>query len=184
MSDESGIVGGTGCFLFLPLAIIAWLMAFMGWMFRGLFDHNPKHKKSHKSVGQYILSRRRGTAIVDTKQGILVTAGRNKVFLLPGGGANRNESRTQAAMRELREETGIKPLHAKFLFRYVGGVSRSHGYGYFRDLHTVCLIEAVGTPRPSHEIKYVDYYKPGRKIHLSRTTKKIIDKYYAWQRRQ
>jgi len=165
-----------GCILFLPLAIIAWL-------FRGLFDHNPKHKKRHKNVREYISSRRRGTAIVDTERGILVTAGRGKVFLLPGGGANQHESRTQAAMRELREETGLSPIHAKFLFRYVGGVSKSHGHGYFRDHHTVCLIEAIGTPRSGHEIKYVDYYKPGRKIHLSRTTKKIIYKYYAWKRR-
>ena len=183
MSDGSGIGGGTGCFLFLPLALLAWLMAFIGWMFRGLFDHNPKRRKSYKRVEQYISSRRRGTAIVDTKQGIIVTAGRNKVFLLPGGGANRNESRTQAAMRELSEETGLKPLHAKFLFRYVGGVSRLHGHGYFRDHHAVCLIEVVGSPRPSHEIKYVEYYKPGSKVHLARTTKKIIYKYYAWKRR-
>lgn len=175
MSDESG--GGTGCILFLPVAIIAGLFD----TFKSIFDHNPKHKRKYKSRRRYISSRRRGTAIVDTKQGILVTAGRKKVFLLPGGGANESESRTSAAIRELREETGLKTLHAKFLFRYVGGISRSHGHGYFRDHHTVCLIDAVGTTRPSHEIKYIDYYRPGRKIHLSRTTKKIIDKYYAWK---
>jgi 8-oxo-dGTP diphosphatase len=181
MSDENGIgSGGTGCILFLPIAIIAGLIA----AFRALFDHNPKHKRAHKNRRQYISSRRRGTAIVDTKQGILVTAGRNKVFLLPGGGANQNESRTQAAIRELREETGLKTVHVKFLFRYIGGISKSHGHGYFRDYHTVCLIEAVGTARPGHEIKYIDYYRPGRRIRLSRTTKKIIDKYYAWQRRR
>jgi 8-oxo-dGTP pyrophosphatase MutT (NUDIX family) len=129
----------------------------------------------------HVSERRRGTAIVETPQGILVTAGRSKVFLLPGGGADHHESRTQAAMRELREETGLRPLHAKFLFRYLGRVSKSHGHGYFQDHHTVVLVDAVGTPKPSHEIKYVDYYKPGSNIHISGVTREIIDKYYAWK---
>ena len=179
MSDESG-VGGTGCIIFLPVAIISGLFA----TFKSIFDHNPKHKQKYQNRRRYISSRRRGTAIVDTKQGILVTAGRKKVFLLPGGEAKQNESRTTAAIRELREETGLQAIHTKFLFRYAGGISKSYGHGYFRDHHTVCLIEAKGTARPDHEIKYVDYYRPGRKIHLSRTTKKIIDKYYALKKRQ
>jgi 8-oxo-dGTP pyrophosphatase MutT (NUDIX family) len=129
----------------------------------------------------HISPRRRGTAIVDTEQGILVTAGRGKVFLLPGGGANYHESRTQAAIRELREETSLRPQRAKFLFRYLGRVSKSHGHGYFQDHHTVVLIAAVGTPRPSHEIKYVDYYKPGSKLHISGVTKEILNKYYMWK---
>jgi 8-oxo-dGTP diphosphatase len=84
-------------------------------------------------------------------------------------------------MRELREETGLRPLHAKFLFRHLGRVSKSHGNGYFQDHHTVVLVDAVGTPKPSHEIKYVDYYKPGSNIHISGVTREIIDKYYAWK---
>lgn len=129
-----------------------------------------------------VIARRRGTAIVDTVNGIVVTAGRGRVFLLPGGGADHNESRTQAAMRELKEETSLTPLHAKFLFRHLGRVLRSHGQGYFQDHHTVVLVDAVGTPRPCHEIKYIDYYKPGSKIHISGTTREIIDKYYDWKK--
>jgi len=43
----------------------------------------------------------------------------------------------------------------------------------------VCLIEAIGTIRHSHEIKYLDHYKPGKKIHFSWTTKQLIHNYYA-----
>jgi len=122
-------------------------------------------------------------ALVETEKGILVTAGRGGVFLLPGGGANRGESRTKAAMRELREETGLKPYYAKYLFRHRGRVSKSHGHGYFQDHHTVCLVKAHGTPRPRHEIKYVDFYKPGSGVRISGATREIIEKYYSYKKR-
>jgi len=130
-----------------------------------------------------VRKRRRGTAIVETEEGILVTAGRGKVFILPGGGANRGETRTKAAMRELREETGLKPYYAKYLFRHIGKVNKSHGHGYFQDHHTVCLIKAKGVPRPHHEIKYVAYYKLGSGVRISGVTREIIEKYYAYKRK-
>jgi ADP-ribose pyrophosphatase YjhB (NUDIX family) len=130
-----------------------------------------------------VAKRRRGTDIIETEQGILVTAGRGKVFLLPGGGANKHETRTEAAMRELREETGLKPYYVKYLFRHVGKVHKSHGHGYFRDYHTVCLIKAAGDARPHHEIKHIAYYKPGSGVRISGVTREIIEKYYAYKKR-
>jgi len=130
-----------------------------------------------------IKKRRRGTAIVEKEEGILVTAGRDKVFLLPGGKANRGESRIEAAMRELREETGLKPYYAKYLFRHRGRVSKSHGHGYFQDHHTVCLIKAHDTPSPRHEIKHVAFYKPGAGVCISGITNEIIEKYYNYKKR-
>jgi len=130
-----------------------------------------------------VKKRRRGTAIVETQEGILVTAGRSKVFLLPGGGANRGESRIEAAMRELREETGLKPYYNKYLFRHVGKVHKSHGPGYFQDHHTVCLIKAHGTPSPRHEIKHIAFYKPGSGVRISGVTRAIIDKYYSYKKK-
>ena len=130
-----------------------------------------------------VKKRRRGTAIVETEQGILVTAGRSNVFLLTGGGANKGETRIEAAMRELREETGLYPYYAKYLFRHVGKVNKSHGHGYFQDHHTVCLIKATGVPRPHHEIKHVAYYKPNSSIRISGVTREIIEKYYAYKKK-
>ena len=127
--------------------------------------------------------RRRGTAIVETEHGILVTAGRGGVFILPGGGANKHESRTEAAMRELREETGLHPHHAKYLFRHVGRVNKSHGHGYFQDHHTVCLVKAHGRPRPQHEIRYVAFYRPGSGVRISGVTREIIERYYSYKSR-
>jgi len=130
-----------------------------------------------------VKKRRRGTALVETEKGILVTAGRGGVFLLPGGGANRGESRTKAAMRELREETGLKPYYAKYLFRHIGKVHKSHGHGYFQDHHTVCLVKAHGTPRPRHEIKHVAFYKPGSRVCISGVTREIIEQYYRYKKK-
>jgi 8-oxo-dGTP diphosphatase len=125
--------------------------------------------------------RRRGTAIVETERGIVVVAQRDGIFLLPGGGAERHETRTDAALRELVEEIGLRPYSVKFLFHHKGQVHKSHGHGYFRDHHTVCLVKATGVARPHHEIRYVEYYKPGTGVRISGVTREIIDRYYAYK---
>ncbi|MHB8104618.1 MAG: NUDIX domain-containing protein [Dehalococcoidales bacterium] len=127
-----------------------------------------------------IHKRRRGTAIVETEKGIIVTAGRNKVFLLPGGKANKRETRTIASIRELLEETGLQPYYIKYLFHHVGTI---HFNGHYRDHHTVCLIKARGTPHPHHEIKYIEYYRANSNIHISTDTKEIIQRYYEYKKK-
>lgn len=129
-----------------------------------------------------IKKRRRGTTIVETSKGILVTAGRSKLFILPGGGTRKGETRTEAAIRELREETGLIANYAKVLFRYVGRTHKYHSGGLFQDHHTVCLIKAYGIPKPEHEIKYIDFYTTDSNIRISRTTKEIIDKFYEYKK--
>jgi ADP-ribose pyrophosphatase YjhB (NUDIX family) len=123
--------------------------------------------------------RRRGTAIVEMPKGILVASGRHKVFLLPGGGAEKWESRRKATIRELREETGLKAHYWKYLFTYnepkytLEGKKRK-----IVNLHKVFLIRAHGHMKPNHhDVKHIAFWKPRSNVNLSRTTKLIIDKY-------
>ncbi len=122
--------------------------------------------------------RRRGAAIVDTPEGILLVSGRRKLFILPGGGANRGESRRKAAMRELHEETGLIPISSHYLFKYIGTVHKAHEGGHFQDHNKVFLVKTTGDARPKHEVKHIAYYKEGSSIRISGTTKRIIERYY------
>ena len=123
--------------------------------------------------------RRRGTAIVETPKGILVTASRNKLFLLPGGGAEWWESRRRAAIRELKEETGLRAYSWKYLFSHNEPKYSTTGKKRkVRNMHKVFLIKAEGNPKPNYEdVSHIAYWKPESNVNISRTTKLIIDKY-------
>lgn len=109
--------------------------------------------------------RKRGTAIIDTHQGILVVRQVSARFLLPGGGVKSGESRLEAAVRELREETGLLAYEVRFLFEH--------------QKSKVFLIKANGTPRPGHEISQIGYYTRDSSIPLSWNTKQIIERYWS-----
>jgi len=131
--------------------------------------------------------RRRGTAIVETEKGILLTAGRpGKPFILPGGGANRGESRFMAALRELTEETHVLPYAAEIIFKHKGKVRPTiSGRHKFQDHHTVCVVKASGKARPGGgDAKRISYYYPGCNVRISTTTKEIIERYYEWKNKQ
>jgi 8-oxo-dGTP diphosphatase len=136
---------------------------------------------------EHIRYRRRGTAIVETQRGILLTAGRRgRPFILPGGGAERGESRFVAALRELTEETGLLPHAAEIIFRHKGKIRPTiSGRHKFQDQHTVCLVKASGTPRPGGgDAKRIAYYYPGCDVWISGTTKEIIERYYEWEKKR
>ena len=101
--------------------------------------------------------RRRGTAILETEKGILLTAMSRGTFLLPGGGANKGESRFRAAIRELEEETGLMANYAKIIFRH-----ESHSHE-----HTVVLVRAKGTPKPKQEVKKPLIFQPQTRAEVS-----------------
>lgn len=125
-----------------------------------------------------IQRRRKGAAIVDTSKGILVVAGRNKKFTLPGGGAERWETRKKAAIRELYEETGLKTKSIKFLFSYVGKIWRTHSGRQVKNYTKIFLIETYGEAKPNHEIKHIAYWKPKSHIYITNGTRKTIEKYF------
>lgn len=123
------------------------------------------------------IHRRKGVAIVDTPKGILVVAGRSKKFMLPGGGAEKWESRKRAAIRELKEETNLETKDIRYLFNYTGGKWHTHRGSSIRNLAKVFLVKAKGTARPRNEIKYTAFWKPGSKIHMTSGTKEVIGRY-------
>jgi len=130
--------------------------------------------------------RRRGTAIVETDRGILLTAGRHGKFELPGGGAERGESRFIAAFRELTEETGLLPYAAEIIFRHRGEIRPTmSGRHEFQNHHTVCLVKASGTPRPNgKDVQRIAHYYPGCNVSISTETKQIIERYYEWKKKR
>lgn len=71
--------------------------------------------------------RRRATAVVVDKRGriLLVLHRGEKYYSLPGGGIDGSESSLEAAIREVREETQLRAISARRLFRSdcEGGVS-------------------------------------------------------------
>jgi len=124
-----------------------------------------------------VKTRRRGVAIVDTKNGILVVADKSKTFMLPGGGAERWESRRRATIRELYEETGLKTKKITYLFKYAGNKWHNHNNKSLMNLNKVFLVEVEGTPKPSHEIKFIRYWTPKSKIKLTSGAKESLKRY-------
>jgi 8-oxo-dGTP diphosphatase len=115
--------------------------------------------------------RRRGTAIVETPRGILVVSINSRIFYLPGGGAEKTESRKDAAIRELKEETSLESLSCTLLFEYQS----------LTNDHKVFLIEATGTAKPCNEIRYIDHYN-GSNLRVSNATWEILEKYHNFQK--
>ena len=114
--------------------------------------------------------RRRGTAIVETPDGILVVSRDNRTFFLPGGGAENGETRRDAAVRELREETGLEVVKCRFLFEYPSFVND----------HKVFLMETAGVAEPDSEIRYIDFFD-GSNLKVSDSSWEIIELYHLQQ---
>lgn len=127
--------------------------------------------------------RRRGTALVETPDGILVVSEGARWYSLPGGGAGPDESGEHAAARELREETCLKRSKSSFLFEHRGTIRRSHHGGYYRDIHEVFLIKTEGVAKPRGEVHRLAYFDGSRPA-LLRDAREIIERYRRdWNRK-
>jgi ADP-ribose pyrophosphatase YjhB (NUDIX family) len=97
--------------------------------------------------------RDRGTALVETPQGILVALeGNGDNLLLPGGGVEKGESGLEAAVRELYEEAKLKAVLAVPLFRFNSSYNQ----------HFVYYVRATGQPALGQEVNYLGGYKDGQ----------------------
>lgn len=123
--------------------------------------------------------RRKGVAIVDTVKGILVVSGKSKKFILPGGGAEKWESRKRATIRELHEETGLRTRKINYLFKYVGDKWQAHNGKTLQNHTKVFLVKAEGIPRPRHEIKHFSHWRNGMDLNLTSGAKKVIETYLS-----
>ncbi|WP_338099873.1 NUDIX domain-containing protein [Methanolapillus africanus] len=136
----------------------------------------------YRNTGQMSeFTRRRGTAVVETSEGVLLVRERNGLYNLPGGGVEGMENVPTAALRELREETGIKGKNPEFLFDYSDPTRKRAWEGglYNNEFMVYRINEFEGVPRASNEVSGIDYYKPGSDLPLSDATKVILDRYYG-----
>ena len=124
-----------------------------------------------------VSAKRKGIAIVETKEGILVVAGDNKRFMLPGGGVEFLETRKKAAVRELYEETGLTATSVKYLFKDVGKPWMDNKGRLIKSHSKVFLIEAEGEPRPGYEIRHIAYWDPDFHMYLSKDSRRILERY-------
>jgi 8-oxo-dGTP diphosphatase len=153
-----------------------------GWYLYVATAEQSKLKKTQKKKPRWLpllrfRKRRRGTAIVDTPQGILLVSEDGKKYDLPGGAAKKSESRRDAALRELKEETDLIADECSWLFECSGRIQRDIRGGWFIDKHKAYLMKVSGVAEPKNEINFIAYSNQSN-VNLSYAAKKIIKKYH------
>ncbi|MGF6662628.1 8-oxo-dGTP diphosphatase [Paraburkholderia atlantica] len=88
--------------------------------------------------------KKRATVICRRGKRILLVARSASKWALPGGILKRGEHRTDAALRELKEETQLSGKSAKHLFDFRGKQKHHHVFS--------CEISNRAKARPSNEI--------------------------------
>jgi 8-oxo-dGTP diphosphatase len=130
-------------------------------------------QKSSSLVPEKQIVRMRGTAIVDTDKGIVLVSNSNRLYILPGGGAKKDEDRMDAAMRELKRQTGLDAKSCRYLFSFDEPEDKK-----LRNLHKVYLVEVEDEVAKSpRERKRIEFWHEGSKLNLSNSARLIIDRY-------
>jgi 8-oxo-dGTP diphosphatase len=88
--------------------------------------------------------KKRATVICRRGKRILLVARTQSKWALPGGILKRGEHLSQAALRELKEETRLSGKSAKYLFEVRGKQKHHHVFA--------CEIPTRAKARPSNEI--------------------------------
>jgi 8-oxo-dGTP pyrophosphatase MutT (NUDIX family) len=132
---------------------------------------------------QDLIKRARGTAIIKTPKGILLTfAPEERAFILPGGGIEPRESLARGTIREVFEETGLNIKDLKFLGQVTGPIKRfgvkRPGFRFVKEQFEVFETKVSGFPkgglRPSTEVQKIAFLKPGSKLPITPTTREIL----------
>ena len=126
---------------------------------------------------------RRGSCIVELKNQrgedcILLAEQFGGVFLLPGGRAKRNESRMIASIRELYEETTLKPKATLFIAECTSKYN----------LHKVFYhsVDPFSSPTAQDDVKALHLYNPHQPNPLfwdrcSLSTQTMIQDFMIWK---
>ena len=72
--------------------------------------------------------RDRATVVVTRDNTVLLVRGPSGKFVMPGGGIDPGEQPAAAAVRELREETGLEAEEVEPLFVWQSAIHRHHVY--------------------------------------------------------
>jgi 8-oxo-dGTP diphosphatase len=88
--------------------------------------------------------KKRATVICRKGKRILLVSRRQSKWALPGGILKRGELLSDAALRELKEETQLSSKSARYLFDFKGKQKHHHVF--------YCDIPGRAKPRPSNEI--------------------------------
>jgi ADP-ribose pyrophosphatase len=151
---------------------------------REIFGHKLQHTVRvpidyYRNTGEFAtFTRDRGTAIVDTDDGILMVQERNGLWGLPGGGIDIGETASMAAMRELMEETGLRGKVTEHLFEFADEeYKRAYEGGLYRNQHHVFAVDAIGEINLSNEVKNYMHYQQGMDIPMATATKTILNQY-------
>ena len=110
--------------------------------------------------------RERATVVVKRDDKVLLVHGRNPTFAMPGGGIEPGESPSDAAERELFEETGLKATHCEFQYVLETAIHKHH----------VFLIEANGEVEAGPEIREYLWWDRTKNIPIYSHVESILER--------
>ena len=128
------------------------------------------------SVG---IIQRKGKVLLTKRSNVVVE--KNK-WCLPGGNIKKWETAKNAAIREIREETGFNVKKIKFLFYHDEFVKKLN-------LHVLVLVfsvEVEGKEKPNWEVNEQGWFtrREIEKLNFAFTHKKILNKFFRMKNKK